>query len=186
MRLPIMDQTPQPTLAARTMPALSILAIFAALCATFLLAVRTVDSPDIGYHLGFGEQLVQTAWPMDTSDYIYTIDDSMELAPGEWRDADGTFRFVNVNWLSQGLFYGVWCLGGWEGLSILAAVLVTATAVLVILLLLRCGLHPMFAAAVLLLGAITSTSRFELRPELLTFLLLAAMLKGSGIVLDPQ
>ncbi|MBT7170619.1 MAG: hypothetical protein HN909_02490 [Phycisphaerales bacterium] len=171
-----MDQTPQPTLAARTMPALSILAIFAALCATFLLAVRTVDSPDIGYHLGFGEQLVQTAWPMDTSDYIYTIDDSMELAPGEWRDADGTFRFVNVNWLSQGLFYGVWCLGGWEGLSILAAVLVTATAVLVILLLLRCGLHPMFAAAVLLLGAITSTSRFELRPELLTFLLLAAML----------
>ena len=152
------------------------LVILAAASAMVLQSVRTVDSPDIGYHLGFGETLVETGWPMDSSDYIYTIKDSMELAPGEWRDETGTFRFVNVNWLSQGLFYGAWKLGGWEGLSILSILLVAMTGGLLIRFLLRCGLSPVVVGAVILLATLTAYPRFQLRPELLTYLLLAAML----------
>jgi len=82
------------------------LALAGALALAVLLAVRPLISPDLGYHLAYGEEFLETGRIVDTnSEFLYTLpadaDYGGQMGPGCWYDADGQYRFPNANWLSQ-------------------------------------------------------------------------------------
>ena len=84
------------------------LALIAASALAFLLGVRTLSSPDLGYHLAYGDVFLQTGWPVDSNDFLYTLPPVLPgqrrpaSGPGCWYDHQGTYRFANANWLAQG------------------------------------------------------------------------------------
>jgi len=159
---------------------LSGLAVAAVLALAVLLAVRPLSSPDLGYHLAYGERLLDTGHIVDHNEFLYTLPAGGELpapGPGCWYDSQGRYRFPNANWLSQAAMAGVWRhAGGANGLCTLQASLVAGIFLLTLLTMRRCQVPCSAAAGGLLLVAMTAYMRFTLRPEVFGYLLLAAQL----------
>lgn len=112
----------------------------AAIACLFVLAlgVRTLTTEDLGYHLAYGDYLLDTGHIVDTSRFVdpavMPAHPRYDLPPGAWYDASGTYRFPNANWLSQAVVAGVHRLAGmaaaaacrrWGHLMILAAMMAT-------------------------------------------------------------
>jgi hypothetical protein len=150
---------PRNSLLGRT---LSVLAVAAAVAAATAMGVRPLTSPDLGYHLAYGEEFLDTGRPVDTNPYLYTNpapggadSGSAERyaeqgrpppGPGCWYDEQGRYRFANANWLTQAVMAGVWRLGrsygpaaGFSALSLLQAGLSAALFLLVAAALRRMG-----------------------------------------------
>ena len=154
-----------------------------ALAVATLLAVRPINSPDIGYHLTYGQQFWQSGQIVDHCPYVYTLPPTTldpghrpSAGPGCWYDAAGQYRFANANWLTQVILWPIWQAGGATALCIFAAVLVAATFLMAAAMLVRLGAGPIISAGAILLIAVTSHERLNLRPELLSYLLLSAQL----------
>ena len=166
---------------------LTILAMVAAGALAVAMAVRPVASFDIGYHLAYGEHFLDTGRIVQTNQFIYTrlspdaAAGAKALGPGCRLDADGsTYHFINANWLSQVVLAGVHRAGrrlggpqgGMVGLSVFRGALVAAIFAVVIVTLRRHRVAwPWIAPAVVLI-ALTSYERFDLRPELFGYLVL--------------
>ena len=169
--------------------------VIAALIAVALLGVRKTNSIDLGYHLDFGETLYNTGKIVDHTPYIYTLpgpdiapEDLPAPGPSCWYDSEGNYRFPNANWLSQWFMYLAWKAGGITGISILQFALTAAVFALVLAAMLQMGISKAFSAAGLLMIAVISYSRFNLRPEVfgmlcysLQFLILARAYKRESI-----
>lgn len=145
-----------------------------------LLGVRTLSSEDLGYHLAYGQRLLEDTAPVDHDPLIYTIPAGSSDAerpppgPGCWYDAAGRYRFVNANWLSQGAMALAWRAGGAAGLHALHGALVAGLLALLAVLMLRLGIRAPVAAAALPLLGLAAWPRLELRPELAGYVVLLA------------
>lgn len=162
-----------------------------------ILGVRTIGSPDIGYHLAYGEKFLRDGSPVDSSPELYTLGaNATEVeekrdtpGPGCWYDSSGRYRFPNANWLSQVIFALVNRLGGMVGLSIFGGLVVLGIFSASALTMRRLGVSAMWTGAGVLLIAMTAYERFNLRPELLGYLILVCQfslllpnaLEGKGL-----
>lgn len=126
-----------------------------------LLAFRQVGSLDTGFHLRAGEHILAgKGWPA-TDPFTFTLGDR---------------PYVDTSWGYQVLAAAIHRAAGTAGLVGLDVLLVLATF---LLLLRTCRLAPAdpgVVAALLLAGGLASELRFEARPELGSWLLLAAVL----------
>lgn len=153
-----------------------------------LLGVRSVAEEDLGYHLLYGERLLARGEPVDSDLGLYLARrpdgqpraDLVDRGPGNWVDAQGRYRFPNGNWASQLLFALVWRAGGYGGLALLRLALVLSLAGLSALFLARCRVGPLASASALALALPVAEERFWLRPELVGFVVLAALLAAWG------
>jgi hypothetical protein len=145
-----------------------------------VLGVGTVTTEDLGYHLAYGEHFLSTGRIVDDGLGIYqTVPYNQlryDLPPGAWLDAEGRYRFPNANWLSQVVMARVHRVGGMAGLSVLLAVLSAGIFALMAAAMRRLGLGAIGIAAGMLLAAMVSYERILLRPEVCSYLVLAAML----------
>jgi hypothetical protein len=122
------------------------------------MAARSVTDPDVWWHLRSGQLIVQKHAVFHTDPYSFT-------------------RFgqpwIDHEWLSQVLIFGVYRLAGWGGL-IAGFGAVTAAAFLLVFL--RCPGRPYVAGVITLLGAFASAPSWGVRPQMLTLLLASVLL----------
>jgi len=124
----------------------------------FAMGARSVTDPDVWWHLRTGQLMVQTHAVFHTDPY------SLTRFGQPW---------VDHEWLSQVLIFGVYRLAGWGGL-IAGFGAVTAAAFLVVFL--RCPGRPYVAGVTTLLGAFASAPSWGVRPQMLTLLLASVLL----------
>jgi len=124
----------------------------------FALAARSVTDPDVWWHLRTGQLILQNHQVFQADPYSFT-------------------RFgqpwVDHEWLSQVLIFGLYRLAGWGGL-IAGFSAVIAVAFLVVFL--RCPGRPYLAGVSTLLGAFASAPSWGVRPQMLTLLLASVLL----------
>jgi hypothetical protein len=120
---------------------------------------------DLGRHLKNGE-IALTGTPAQRDALLHT---------NFYSYAHGSAPFVNHHWLSGVVFYLVWKLASFEGLSLLHAA-VTALAVLIAYLAALKSSHWTIAAPLMALALPNIVWRAEVRPEAFTNLLIAVFL----------
>jgi hypothetical protein len=171
-------KNPRQSIEAKGRKLLAALAVAGAMAFVAVLAVRPLDSPDLGYHLAYGQAFLDTGRIVDHNSFIYTLpaDASMPPGPGCWYDADGHYRFPNANWGSQVFMALAWRAGGPNGLCMLAAALVVGIFAVTLVTMRRLGVPWPLAAAGIMLAAVAANTRFTMRPEVLGYLLLAIQL----------
>lgn len=157
-------------------------AAWCALAAAFLavsgLAPKTIFSPDLGYHLAYGDHFLQTGDLVDSSEFVYVQWSEQAYPPGPacWYDEQGRYRFPNANWLSQIVMALSHQWGGELGLGILQMGLILGVFALSLTTLRLGRVGPTAAGAGLLVLALAMTERLTLRPELFSYLILAGQL----------
>lgn len=173
--------------AAAPLPRCARAIIAAAVAAAFVcctaLGVRRLMSLDLGYHLAYGEQFWKAGRIVDHNAFIYTLP-AADLPPGErpepgpgcWYDQKGRYRFPNANWLTQVVMAGVYLLAGTGGLCALTAALTAGLFALTLATMRRLGVPWVVAGAALLLIAPLVHPRLNLRPEMLTYVLLVGQM----------
>jgi tetratricopeptide (TPR) repeat protein len=126
-----------------------------------LLALRTVDSLDVGFHLEAGEHVLSgRGWPR-SDPFTYTLEEQ---------------RYVDTSWGYQVLIALLQRAGGAPALVLLHAGFVLATFALLWCTARLQATDPTLLVLFFLLGALASEQRFAVRPELLSYLLLAGLL----------
>jgi hypothetical protein len=124
----------------------------------FTMAARGVTDPDVWWHLRTGQLIIQNHRVFHADPYSYT-------------------RFgqpwVDHEWLSQVLIFGLYRLASWTGL-IVGFGAVIAAAFLVAFL--RCPGRPYIAGLITLLGAFASAPSWGPRPQMITLLLASVLL----------
>jgi len=129
--------------------------VFVAVLAVGLLtmAARGVTDPDVWWHLRTGQLMLQTHRLFHTDPYSFT-------------------RFgkpwINHEWLSEILLFGLYRLGGFGGLIVGFAFIIAATFLLVFI---RCAGRPYLAALMALWGAVASAPAWGVRPQMFSLLL---------------
>jgi hypothetical protein len=124
----------------------------------FTMAARGVTDPDVWWHLRTGQLIVQTHAVFHADPYSFT-------RFGE--------TWVDHEWLSQVLIFGLYRLAGWAGL-IAGFGAVIAAAFMVVFW--RCPGRPYVAGVITLLGAFASAPSWGVRPQMLTLLLASLLL----------
>ncbi len=144
------------------------------------LALRTVTSFDVGYHLAYGEQFLSGGRIVRTNQFIYTrldeniLSDPRAFGPGAWYSArDGKYHFINANWLSQVLMAAGHRLGGMTALTACQVALVAGLFTLVVTTMRRARLGWEWTAVGAALAMMGAYARFNLRPELFGYVVLA-------------
>lgn len=137
-----------------------ILAAAAAAVVVALLSASRLSSVDLGYHLAYGRQMLDTRRIVDRDPFIYGATDH---------------RFVNANWGSQVIFAALDRWGGPTALSVLQIGLIVATFAFGSRAGRAAGASWTGLAVFGLIAALAAYERFSLRPELFSFLLLAAL-----------
>jgi len=120
---------------------------------------------------------------------VTSYDTWVHLSLGRWMSEHGTVVRANLlshtmperpvvdhQWLFQCGLYQLWRLVGIPGLVVAKALVVGAAFAVVAATALRKGATPTAAVAVALLAAYAARSRFTLRPQVVSFLLLAVYL----------
>jgi len=124
----------------------------------FTMAARSATDPDLWWHLRTGQLIVQTHAVFHADPYSFT-------------------RFgqpwVDHEWLSQVLIFGLYRLAGWGGLIVGFGLVIAAAFLLVFL---RCPGRPYVAGVMTLLGAFASSPSWGVRPQMLTLLLASVLL----------
>jgi hypothetical protein len=123
--------------------------------AVFTMAVRVPADTDTWWHLLSGRYIIENQTIPRTDPFSYT-------RLGE--------PWIDHGWLAQILLYGTYALGGWAGLSLGVAVLVTLAFVFVHL---QSVGNPFVRAFGVVWGAITASVVWAARPQLLSFFLTA-------------
>ena len=124
----------------------------------FTMAARGVADPDVWWHLRTGQLIVQNHAVFHADPYSFT-------------------RFgqpwIDHEWLSQIVIFGIYRLGGWGGLIVASGAIVAAAFLVVFL---RCPGRPYLAGVITLVGAFASAPSWGLRPQMLTLLLAVVLL----------
>ena len=124
----------------------------------FTMAARAIADPDIWWHLRTGQLMLQTHSQFHSDPYSFT-------------------RFgqpwVNHEWLSQILFFGLYHVGGFGALIVTIAIVIAATLLLVFA---RSPGRPYLAALMTLWGAAASAPSWGVRPQMFSLLLASIFL----------
>ncbi len=131
----------------------------------FTMAARGVTDPDVWWHLRTGQLMLQDHHLFHTDPYSFT-------------------RFgqpwVNHEWLSEILIFGLYRISGFGGLIVGFAVVIASTLLLVFV---RSAGRPYLAALMTLWGAIASAPAWGVRPQMFSLLLASIfllLLEASG------
>lgn len=136
-------------------------ALYLVMLVVALLAVRQVGSLDVGFHLKAGESILSgNGWPVHDT-FSYTYNDHL---------------YVDTSWGYQVVLATVHGLAGASGLVVLHAALVVALFALVAFTTRLAPHSPTVLLSALLLGGLGSELRFEVRPEVFSYVLLAVVL----------
>ncbi len=123
-------------------------------------AVHRIEDFDTWYHLAAGRLMLATGrWPA-TNTFSLTAPE---------------YPWVDLHWIFQLLLYGAWGVGGAPGATLLVALLIAVTTVLLYRLAHR-FVPPMLAAFLLAVALTISSPRFVPRPEMLSFVYFATYL----------
>src|ERR1700730_2036646 len=124
----------------------------------FTMGARGVADPDVWWHLRTGQLILQNHSVFHTDPYSFT-------------------RFgqpwVNHEWLSEILIFGLYRVSGFGGLIVGFAIVIATTLLLVFI---RCPGRPYLAALMTLWGAIASAPTWGVRPQMLSLLLASIFL----------
>jgi hypothetical protein len=119
----------------------------------FTMAARGVTDPDVWWHLRTGQLILHNQSLFHTDPYSFT-------------------RFgqawVNHEWLSEVLLFGIYRLSGFGGLIMTFAAVIAATLLLVFI---RSPGRPYLAALITLWGAVASAPSWGVRPQMFSLLL---------------
>jgi hypothetical protein len=124
----------------------------------FALAFRNATDPDLWWHLRTGQLMLHTHKVFHLDPYSFT------KFGQPW---------VNHEWLSQILIYGLYRFAGWGGLISAFAVVITLTFLIVFL---RSKGKPFVAGTMTVWGAIASVPSFGVRPQMFTLFLASLVL----------
>ncbi len=124
----------------------------------FAMAARNVTDPDVWWHLRTGQLILQNHGLFHTDPYSFT------RFGAPWIDHE---------WLSQLLIFGVYELANWAGLIVLFGVVIAAAFMVVFF---RSAGRPYIAGVITLLGAFASAPSWGVRPQMLTLLLASILL----------
>lgn len=146
-----------------------------------VMSVRPLSSYDLGYHLAYGEEFLDTGRPVSTNAFIYTLGQNRPPSsgpppppgPGCWYDDDGRYHFANANWGSQVIMSAVGRLGAEGGLCTLQSLLVAGTFALILLTMRRVGVPWLWSAGGVVMVTLVAQGRFNLRPEVFGYLIVA-------------
>jgi hypothetical protein len=119
----------------------------------FAMAARNVTDPDLWWHLRTGQLIAEQRRIPHTDPFSYT------RAGQAW---------VTHEWLSEILLYELQRFGGWGGLIVVFAAILSATFFLMYL---RCGPHPYIAGVATLCGACATIPVWGVRPQVISLLL---------------
>ena len=124
----------------------------------FALAARGMADPDVWWHLRTGQLILQNHSRFHADPYSFT-------RPGQ--------PWVDHEWLSEILMFGLYRIGGAGGLIVVFAAIIAATLLLVFM---RCPGRPYLAALVTLWGAVASAPTWGVRPQIFSLLLASIFL----------
>jgi hypothetical protein len=132
-----------------------------ALAVVFTIALSSLTEFDFWWYLASAERILVTRSVPDVDPFSYT--------------AEGR-PWINHMWASQLLVWAGWHTGGRLVLILVKAALVAATFGVVLATMRRRGVHPVVAAAVTLVAAWAGWEFWDVRPQVVTYLLLAVYL----------
>jgi len=124
----------------------------------FALAFRNATDPDLWWHLRTGQLMLETHKLFHFDPYSFT------KFGQPW---------VDHEWLSQILMYGLYWFAGWGGLISAFAALITLAFLIVFL---RSKGKPFVAGTMTVWGAIASVPSFGVRPQMFTLFLASLLL----------
>ncbi|MGA8150463.1 MAG: hypothetical protein WB952_05900 [Terriglobales bacterium] len=124
----------------------------------FIMAARSVTDPDVWWHLRTGQLILESHKVPHSDPYSFT------KFGQPWIDHE---------WLSQILIFGLYRLAGWGGLITGFAAIIAAAYLMVFL---RVRGRPFIAGAITVWGAVASIPCWGVRPQMLTLLLASAFL----------
>jgi hypothetical protein len=137
-----------------------------ALLGIFLLggvfSLRLLGDADLGFHLRGGKQVIEDHQVPRVDTYTYT----RAGAP-----------YIDLHWGYQALLYLTYKVGDYPALSVLNFLLLMAVLILTYQRLKLAGAPLFMAVPLLFLFLIASEIRFQVRPEVLSFLLMSATLR---------
>ncbi len=119
----------------------------------FVMSARSVGDPDVWWHLKTGQWIAQTRTVPHADSFSFTR---------------AGYPWVAHEWLSELLIYGIYRVGGWGGLIVVFAAMVSATFFLVYL---RSAPDPYSSGVVVLLGAWATAPVWGVRPQVVSLLL---------------
>jgi hypothetical protein len=137
------------------------LALVAVTVVTAIFAVRRLDDFDTWWHLAAGRWIVTNGRVPATDTLSYTVPDH---------------RWVNLQWMYDVMLYGIHQLGGADAL-VLASAACFIAAVWITLRTASFFSGPILASMIGLWLVLVAEERFFIRPEMVTFLLLAIELR---------
>lgn len=129
--------------------------------AVFTLAVSSLTEYDFWWYLKSGELILATGSVPATDPFSYT-------ATGR--------PWINHMWATQVLFFWVWTHAGRVALIVFKGLVVVGTFALVAREMVRRGVPPALAAGTVLLAAWAGREFWDIRPQIFTYLSLAALL----------
>jgi hypothetical protein len=124
----------------------------------FALAARPVVDPDLWWHLKTGQLILRNHAVFHADPFSFT------RAGAPW---------LNHEWLSDVLMFGLYRAAGWTGLIVTFAVLTTGTFLLAFH---RCAGRSYIAGALIIWVAIASLPLWDVRPQMLSFFLASLLL----------
>ncbi len=155
---------------------LTILACAASAAMLAAVAFRPVTSVDLGYHLAYGQQFIQTGRIVQDDSFIHPRvtpeAPGGELPPGAYFDSEGRYRFPNANWLTQVILAWLWDRGGFTMMNVTLMAMIVAIAAGQAAILRRLGVPLAWLAGVWLAAGFAGYERFMVRPELFAFVCL--------------
>jgi hypothetical protein len=135
-------------------------------CGLFALLLgasnRLLQDPDTQWHIAVGEQIWLTKSLPTVDEFSHTF------AGASW---------IAKEWLAQLILSRAYAIGGWAGVAVLAAVMVTA-AFTVLLYSLTRRVKTTVALIIVLLAILPTMGQFVARPLIFSFVLLALWLEG--------
>jgi len=126
-----------------------------------LLGFFQLSDEDTWWHLKEGELYVTTGSLPDQDPFAFTT------AGREW---------IKYSWLADSLFYGIYRAAGLRGLVLFRLLALFLVTLILYGILRGCGLHPLAAILLVFLASVVLRLRLLIRPELISFLLLLAVL----------
>ncbi len=123
-------------------------------------ALRRLENTDTWWHLASGRWIVKHGSIPSMDTLSWTVPDH---------------PWINVQWLYDVLIYGIYRLGGPSLLVISSAICYTA-AIAILLVNVRRHVGPIAAAALCAVAVMISQERYEIRPEMISYLLLSVMI----------
>jgi hypothetical protein len=127
---------------------------------TAAFALRRLDNTDTWFHLAAGRWIVSHGAIPATDPLSWTVRDH---------------PWLNVQWLFDVLFYWLYKAGG-PSLTVIASALVYTATMALFIVNVRRYVGPLTATALGTWAVIISQSRFEIRPEMMSYLLIQVIL----------